>query len=124
LDAPGNGFCSTAPRISGSRRRENVVDIHSSDQRREYRNLLLRYYEIKARTPRRDVDLLRVEVSALPSIFQHYRAAFSAELCQLRSMLIVDVAHDCARRIRSASFKQDSFGSEVFIHSLVVIEMV
>ena len=85
-----------AARITGGRCSENVVDIHAADERREDRNLFLRRDHIEARAARRDVDILRVKVAALPAIGQHHRTLLAAELGQLRAIFIVEI-RDAAR---------------------------
>jgi hypothetical protein len=100
------------------------VDVDAAYQRREHRQPFLRRRQIKARAPWTDLDVLAVEVATIPAICQHDRTEFAAELGEFCAVLIVQVRHCRARRIGSASFEQHPLGGEVFVHGLVIIEMI
>ena len=80
---------------------------------------------ISKRVPRGVMsDFLGVKVAALPPIGQNDRAALSAELGQLRAIFIIKIRDRGARRIGAAAFKQHSLGGEIFVHRLVIVEVV
>jgi len=70
IDPRPDRLSTTAADICGHRRGQNVVDIHPPDQRGKYSDFPLRHYQIEARPPSRNLDLLGVKIAALPSVFQ------------------------------------------------------
>ena len=48
----------------------------------------------------------------------------AAEVGELRAIFVVEISHGCARRIGAAALEQNSLGGKIFIHRLVIVEMV
>ena len=124
FDAAGNRLRAAAARIAGGRRSQDVIHIDAPDERREDGNLLLRRGHVEARSVWADVHLLGVEVAALPPIGQHDGATLTAERGQLRAVFVVKVGDCRTRCIGATAFEQNSLGGEVFVHRLVIVEMI